>query len=545
MSTASRTVHILCALIAISSEFAEAEIFKNVTSASNLDFVHQNGQRGQLWLAEILGPGVGVLDVDDDGLLDVWAIQGGPFDARDKLLPSDQLYRNITRDGKLLFERITDQANVDATQYGMGIATGDIDLDGDVDVFLANFGENELWLNRGDGTFESAGNEKGLIGTDWSIAGSFADVNGDGALDLYVVNYVRFTTALHKECLGISLRSDYCAPTAYEPTPDQLYVNQTDSTFRDVSMSADIQSSVGGGLGVISTDLDGDGLIDLYVANDPTVNFQWRNLGNGKFENVAMNSGTAVNGDGKPEASMGVDARDFDHDCDVDLFMTNLTSETNTLFRNSGEGWFVDATNSAKLGASSYPYTGFGTGWVDMDLDGDLDLLAANGAVSLIANADRASELSPLSQRNQLWLNVGGGQFTEILDDEFVESVETSRGVAFADLDNDGDSDILVANNDGPLRVYQNVASANNNWVGLIVKDQNTVAYHATLSIVGQRCVSRTVRTDGSYASANDPRIVFGLGQETIQPQIRVTWSDGDTRTFGPLAVNQYHVLAR
>ena len=156
MSTASRTVHILCAFIAISSEFAEAEIFKNVTSASNLDFVHQNGQRGQLWLAEILGPGVGVLDVDDDGLLDVWAIQGGPLDKRDGLLPSDQLYRNITRDGKLLFERITDKANVEATRYGMGIATGDIDLDGDVDVFLANFGENELWLNRGDGTFETA-----------------------------------------------------------------------------------------------------------------------------------------------------------------------------------------------------------------------------------------------------------------------------------------------------------------------------------------------------------------------------------------------------
>ncbi|MCY4128533.1 MAG: CRTAC1 family protein [Gammaproteobacteria bacterium] len=541
----STTVFVLWTIITLSIESANAEIFRDVTDSSDLDFAHQNGEHGVLWLAEILGSGVGVLDVDDDGLLDIWAIQGGPLLKRQGALPSDQIFKNVTREEGLRFRPITAQASVNATRYGMGIATGDVDRDGDVDVFLANFGQNELWINRGNGSFDERSVAHGLVGEEWSITGSFVDVNRDGLLDLYVVNYVGFTTATHKECLGISLRPDYCAPSAYAPTPDQLYLNIGDGIFQDESKSSNIDSNAGGGLGVISADFDADGLIDLYVANDPTANFLWRNLGLGRFIDIALVTGSAVNGDGKSEASMGIDARDFDHDCDTDLFMTNLTAETNTLFRNSGKGWFIDATNQAKLGASSYPYTGFGTGWVDIDLDGDLDLFAANGAVSFLANEDRSSEEFPLGQRNQLWVNTGQGQFVEVLDDEIVVAEETSRGVAFADLDNDGDPDILVANNSGPLRVFENVTSSTNNWIGLTVKDQHSYAYHAKINIVGESCVSRVVRTDGSYASANDPRVVFGLGKTTSKPRINIAWSDGETQTFGPLAINQYHVLER
>lgn len=510
-----------------------------------MDFVHENGEHGLLWLAEILGPGVGVLDVDGDGFLDIWAVQGGPLLNRHESLPSDQVFKNISSDDGLQFRSITVEANVEATGYGMGIATGDVDRDGDVDVFLANFGANELWINRGDASFSEMQKESGLAGEEWSVAGSFVDVDGDQALDLYVVNYVGFTTATHKECLGISLKPDYCAPTAYRPSPDKLYLNNEGGKFQDKSKSLNIQSRVGGGLGVISADFDDDGLIDLYVANDPTANFLWRNLGSDGFRDIALITGAAVNGDGKSEASMGVDVRDFDQDCDMDLFMTNLTSETNTLFRNSGKGWFLDATNRAKLGASSYPYTGFGTGWIDVDLDGDLDLLVANGAVSLNANESRSKEELPLGQRNQLWLNDGQGQFVEVLDDEFVLDIEVSRGVAFADLDNDGDIDVLVANNGGPLRVFENVKADGNNWIGLTVKDRDSYAIHAKLSIVGEPCVSRIVRTDGSYASANDPRVVFGLGKTVEEPKISVTWPDGEAQTFGPLAINQYHVLTR
>ena len=507
--------------------------------------MHENGEQGLLWLAEILGSGVGVLDVDGDGLLDIWAIQGGPLLNRHGSLSADQIFKNVSSSSGLRFRRITDHTGVHATGYGMGIATGDIDRDGDVDVFLANFGENELWLNRGDGSFDEVGKIKGLTGDVWSVAGSFADVNGDGALDLYVVNYVEFTISKHKECLGISLRPDYCAPTAYEPTPDQLYLNNGRSDFQEDSKRANIGSNAGGGLGVISVDFDDDGLLDLYVANDPSPNFLWRNLGSGRFEDVGMLTGSAVNGDGKSEASMGIDARDFDQDCDMDLFMTNLTSETNTLYRNSGSGWFVDATNHARLGASSYAYTGFGTGWVDVDLDGDLDLFAANGAVSYLANANPSQTEPHLRQRNQLWLNDGEGFFSESLTDEIVELEETSRGVAFADLDNDGDSEVLVSNNGGPLRVFENLAAVKNNWIGLTVEDHGSIAYHAQVQIVDKPCVSRVIRTDGSYASSNDPRVVFGLGQSTAEPHIRVTWANGAMQIFGPLSINKYHVLGR
>ena len=523
----------------------DGDIYKDVTDASNLDFVHENGSMGLLWLAEILGPGVGVLDVDGDGLLDIWAIQGGPLSRRHGALPSDQVFKNVSRDGQLRFQRITAQARVEAVGYGMGIATGDIDRDGDSDVFLANYGRNEIWLNHGNGEFELLKSGNSFNDMEWSVAGSFVDVNGDGSLDLYVVNYVGFTTELHKECLGIALKPDYCAPTAYEATADRLYINLGNGDFIDESTRANIDSNVGGGLGVVSADFDSDGLTDFYVANDPSPNFLWRNLGGGRFENVAMVTASAVNGDGKSEASMGLDGRDFDQDCDIDLFMTNLTAETNTLLLNSGSGWFIDGTNQAKLGATSYPYTGFGTGWLDVDLDGDLDLFSANGAVSFNANDNGSKRDIPLGQRNQLWLNNGDGRFTEVFDEAIVANEEASRGVAFADLDNDGDLDIVVANNDGPLRVFQNVIETENDWIGLQVEDQGTTATHAKVGVVGQTCVSRMVRTDGSYASAGDPRVVFGLGHVASDPKISVTWADGETRTFGPLAVNQYHVLSR
>lgn len=523
----------------------DCQIFEDVTDDAVPAFVHVNGALGELWLPEILGPGVGLLDFDQDGLLDIWAIQGGPLAGASTVLPSDQLFKNVSKHGKLRFNRITDASGVLATEFGMGIATGDIDRDGDLDVFLANYGKNELLINQGQGRFTRAEFGKQHAAAEWSVAASFIDVNNDGAVDLYVANYVKFTEETHKVCLGIAPKPDYCAPTAYPAVADRLYVNDGYGQFVDQSEAYGIDVVQGAGLGVLSTDFNNDGSLDLYVANDPTANFLWRYAGQASFKNVAMHTGVAVNLNGKAEASMGIVAEDFDRDCDEDLFMTNLTAETNTLFSNSGRNWYVDNTNKMGLGATSLPYTGFGVGWVDLELDGDLDLVTVNGAVSLLANQTDSNTELKLGQRNQIWLYENEGIYREIVKDSFTREIETSRGAAFGDLDNDGDVDVVVANNNGPLRIFENVAKHDNHWIGLQIRDGTSFANNARVQLVGQNCVTKTVRTDGSYASANDPRVLFGLGQDRSKRVVRVHWLDGESSDFGPLAVNQYHVLSR
>lgn len=541
-----KVIVFVIALVASFAECEEYEIFREVSESALPNFTHRNGATGELWLPEILGPGVAFIDYDMDGLLDIWAIQGGPLFDEGVNKRSDQLFRNVSKNGMLLFQRVSDEAEVHATGYGMGLATGDVDRDGDTDVFLANFGPNELWLNQGDGSFSKSTFGNGMEDPgDWSVSASFIDVNQDGMLDLYVANYVDFKLTNHKVCLGISNKPDYCAPTAYPATGDRLYMNTGKGGFVERTDAYGVRLKHGAGLGVISKDFNQDGFLDLYVANDPTSNFLWRNNAGEGFLEVAMNTGVAVNIDGKPEASMGVVSEDFDRDCDDDLFMTNLTSETNTLFKNSGQSWYADATNQAGLGATSLPYTGFGVGWIDLELDGDVDLVTVNGAVSYVANASAGLPLVPLGQRNQIWLLDDSGRYSERLNDPFSQAVESSRGAAFGDLDNDGDIDVIVSNNAGPLRLFENVSNQDNNWLGLLVKEKNSVAYNARVELVGKKCVSKTVRTDGSYASANDPRVIFGLGKTTESPIVQVTWTDGKTNRFGPLAINQYHFLNR
>lgn len=518
----------------------------DVTESSGLEFQHQNGQIGEFWLAEILGSGVAVLDFNQDGLLDVWLVQSGSLSYREESVElRDRLFLNSSTKGQLRFEAIALELSPDASEYGMGIATGDIDADGDLDVFLANYGQNQLFENRGDGTFRDVTENSGLVGKAWSIAGSFFDYDSDGLLDLYVVNYVDFTLENHKECLGISNRADYCAPSAYTPVSDKLYKNEGAFKFRDVSGETNVSSEVGPGLGSISVDFNRDGAIDIYIANDPSRNFMWRNQDNKRFTEAAVSLGTALNADGKSEASMGLDAEDFDSDCDVDLFTTNLTVESNTLWVNSDRGWFVDQTSKLGLAASSVPFTGFGTGWVDFDLDGDLDLFAVNGAVSVLANVKYASPTNALAQRNQIWERVQNLKYAEILDDDFVKFTEVSRGAAIGDLDNDGDLDLIVSNNNGKAQVFQNRWGDSEHWIGFDVRENGTWASHAQVRLSDEHCVTRTVHTDGSYASASDPRLVFGLADSERDRNVVVRWADGSKSEFGPLSVNQYHIIQR
>ncbi len=517
-------------------------LFTEVAERSGVDFEHINGMTGELWLVEIIGAGVALLDFDGDDRMDLWIVQGGPLADRTGALPSDQLFRNMSTGNELRFVNVTAASGVRATGYGMGIATADIDNDGDLDVFLANFGTNQLYENLGDGRFRDVTPASWSSEADWSVSGSFADIDGDGWQDLYVANYVDFSFDTHRICHDLASRPSYCTPEVYRSTSDRLFRNTGHRRFTDVTRSAAIGGPHGGALGVVAEDFNGDGRIDFYVANDAVDNLLWLNQGDGRFVNEGLLAGAAVNGDGKAEASMGVDAEDFDDDCDVDLFMTHLAAETNTLYVNDGAGWFADRSSRTGIASASTPYTGFGTGWFDADNDGDLDLFTANGAVTALPKQLATGSDFPYRQANQLWVNTGLGRYQEERDIPALGIREVSRGAAFGDLDNDGDTDIVVTNNRGRTRIYRN-DTAGSHWLG--VKLEGDRAAGSRVRLTSGVCSLRRFSTDGSYASASDPRLRFGLGGSDAEQRVTVQWAAGGEEVFGPLAVDSYHRLIR
>ena len=533
------------AILIIACPSTGAVRFVEVASDAGLDFVHDSGLEGELWTVEITGAGVGVLDFDGDGRMDLWLIQGGPLANRDRrTLPGDRLYRNTGSGGDLRFEDVTRAAGVRATGYGMGIATGDIDNDGDTDVFLANFGANQLHLNTGDGRFRDITATAGIAGDDWSITATFADIDGDGLLDLYVANYLVFDIEKHEPCRAYSSRQSYCTPSNYPRATDKLYRNLGGGEFEDISRSAGVDARLGAGMGVVAADFNADNRIDFYVANDADENFLWLNRGGGRFEDDAPMAGAAVNGNGVAEASMGIAVADFDGDGDEDLFMTHDVKESNTLFVNDGSAWFEDRSNVLGVAAGSMAYTGFGTGWIDVDNDGDLDLFAANGSVQIVESQRNAGVVPPLRQFNQLWL-LEGDRYRLADGGSAFRTDGVSRGAAFGDLDDDGDIDIVVANNHGPARLYRNDGGSDKamHWLGFDLKQGGSPAIGARVTLEGVNPANRTVRTGGSYASAQDPRILFGLGDDATPRHINVRWPSGESQRYGPFQPDRYHVL--
>ncbi len=524
-------------------------LFLDATGATGLDFRHFNGMSGEYYFPEMTGGGVALLDYDRDGDLDVYLVQGQmlPEDRAPEraILPpdrpaplSDRLYRNdLTRTGNgvptVRLVDVTAASGLRATGYGMGVAVGDIDNDGWPDLYVTNFGPNQLLRNRGDGTFEDVTARSGADDPRWSVSATFLDYDRDGWLDLFVGDYVQFTIATHKRCRAATGAPDYCGPHSYAPVADRLLRNRGDGTFEDVTGSSGLERAQGAALGVVAADFDGNGWPDLYVANDGMANQMWMSRGDGTFEDRALLGGSALNMVGDPEAGMGVDAGDFDNDGDEDLFIAHLTQETSTLYRNTGGGDFRDETVATGLGSATFDATGFATGWLDFDNDGWLDLVMLNGAVKVIEALRRAGDPYPLHQTNQLFRNLGDGRFEEVTERAgaaFALS-EVSRGAAFGDIDNDGDADLVVANNGGRARLLLNQTGQAAPWLGLRLvtrtAGRDMLGGRAGLDRSGAPSLWRWVRTGGSYAAARDPRIVFGLGGAPTVETARLTWPDG------------------
>ncbi|HUO82904.1 MAG TPA: CRTAC1 family protein [Gammaproteobacteria bacterium] len=557
----SRPAALACCCVAAATAGADPPIFTEEAAASGLDFVHFNGMSGELYFPEMMGAGVALFDYDNDGDLDVYFVQGhmlGPgktvadatFPPRHPLPLVDRLYRNDSGSAGLRFTDVTDESKIRAGGYGMGVAAGDIDNDGWIDLYVMNYGSNQLWRNRGDGTFEDITATAGVDDPRWSVSAAFFDYDRDGLLDLYVGNYLKHDLGKQRTCRLSKLVADYCGPLISDGETDSLFHNLGGGRFEDVSVRAGVTQAFGGALGVVAADLDADGWIDIYVANDGSPNLLWINQRDGTFKNEALLAGAAVNKDGRPEASMGVDADDFDNDGDFDLFMTHLTGETNTLYVNDGRGWFTDETTTSGLGGPSFSFTGFGTAWLDYDNDGRLDLLVVNGAVRKIDALVRAGDPYPLHQRNRLYANRGGGRYEDISDRAgpvFALS-EVSRGAAFGDIDNDGDTDVVVSNNSGPARLLVNQAGAARKWLGVRLVDadgRDLPALRAGALLDGAPPLWRRVHADGSYASSNDPRIIFGLDGSPAAAGVRVVWIDGVQEEWRGLELNRYHALRR
>ncbi len=536
--------------------------FVDVSERAELDFVHFNGMTGEYYYAEIVGPGVGLFDYDRDGDLDIFLPQGkllgaektiddAAFQPAKRFQQGGRLYRNeLVPSGDLRFTDQTAESGIRANGYGMGVAVGDYDGDGWLDLYLTNLDDNQLLRNEGNGRFTDQTKSAGVEEARWSVSATFFDYDGDSDEDLFVVNYVDFSISEHKPCFRKSSARDYCGPQSYNPWPDRLFSNQGDGTFRDAGTASGIAQLPGAGLGVVVFDANGDTKPDLYVANDGMQNFLWTNQGDGTLSNQALMAGVAVNMSGAAEASMGVDVGDFDNDGDDDIFISHLSRETNTLYVNDGSGGFSDRTVLQGLGPGSIAFTSFGTGWFDFDNDGLLDVFLANGEVKVIEELARQKDPLPIHQRNQLFRN-HGERFQQV--QPFANATgdlsEVSRGAAFGDIDNDGDTDIVVANNAGPVRLLENLLGNQNSWIGFELVDPRSASGAVNARVVTQlpsgRSLSRRSRRDGSYASANDPRIVVGL-LDTQKPVTAVVhWADGSSQTFANLAVNQYHRLKK
>ena len=515
--------------------------FRDVARQAGLDFVHVNGASDDKFLAEIIGGGALFLDFDNDGWLDVFFVDGGSFaDPSVARRARHRLYRN-RRNGT--FADVTDASNIRHRGYGMGACAGDVDNDGLTDLYVTNVGANALYRNTGNGKFAEVPNAGGAGSELWSTSCAFADIDRDGDLDLFVTNYVDTSRAKNQFCgfAGPPAIRDYCHPLVYPPLPNLLYRNNGKGTFEDITMRAGIAQYRGNGLGVAVSDVDSDGWPDIFVANDSTPNFLFRNNQNGSFTEIAGLAGVAVASDGKPRAGMGTAFGDFSGVGRLGLVVTNHETEMHSLFLNLGGQLFSDVTLRSGVGPATRPYVGFGVVFFDYDNDTRLDLAIVNGNV--MANVAQVRSGAKLAQRKLLLRNAGE-RFVDVTKQAgpgfALEGV--GRALAAGDVDNDGDLDLLVGNNGDRPNLLLNDAPRTTNAILVqatgTTSNRSAIGTRLTLTAGGQRQV-REIQSGSSYLAQNDPRAHFGLGRAELAERLEIRWPDGSSEVVENLAANQ------
>ena len=512
---------------------------------------------GTYLTTEITPGGVALFDYDSDGDLDIYQVRHQRPNAEfpDLADPAPNLLYEQQADGT--FVDVTDGTGIGDPGYGHGAAVGDIDDDGDLDLYVTNYGPDRLYRNEGDGSFTDVTGAVGIAGDGWNSSAAFLDYDGDGDLDLYVARFAEFdpgrrcaNPAEERQPTG-ELSQEYCGPDIFPGIPDRLFQNDGTGRFVDISERAGL-SRAARGWGVVTADLTGDGLIDIYVANDGEPNLLWVNRGDGTFRDEALERGVALSGAGQTEAGMGVATGDVDGDGRLDLFMTHLYGQTNTLYASENGGWFRDGSATSGLGAVSIQLTGWGCGFLDFDHDGDLDVALVNGRVFrgvVMPGASGNAFWQPYAEPNLVFENVGDGRYEHASrrSGTFSAHVENTRGLAFGDLDEDGDIDLVTNNLDNTLRVFYNVAAKHDrHWLTVRPMVGSRDAYGSVVTLhLGQKRVSRLAHPTYSYLSSNDPRAHFGLGPAVSVDEVQVRWPDGQSERFSVDGVDQVVVLTK
>jgi hypothetical protein len=523
---------------------ASSAVFEEVpASVSGITWRHENAMSPERYLPETVGAGCAFLDYDNDGWMDIYLVNSGPCDFY-KPGPGvrNALYKN-NRDGT--FTDVTEKAGVAGNTFGMGVAVGDYDNDGLPDIFVTSYGRCILYHNNGNGTFTDVTEKAGVAAPGWTTSAVWFDYDNDGRLDLFVCSFVEFGVGKHVFCGDNKLgKHYYCIPRMFKPTPSLLFHNNGNGTFTDVSPGTDIQKALGKGLGVVTTDVNDDGLMDLFVANDTVQNFLFMNRGKGKWDEIALSAEVGFSANGQPRSGMGVDAADFDGDGRQDLFVANVDQEMFSLYHNDGNEFFSDVAHANEVARSTRMLSGWGLKFFDYDNDGLVDLLLANGHPDdMVENySSQVKYKEPL-----LLFHNTGGKLSNISAEAggpFMRSFP-ARGLAVGDFNNDGRLDAIISNNGEAPLLLRNESGRQNHWLGLSLQGVNcnrdAVGARITWSAGGVKR-SRLKNNGGSYLSSHDPREVLGLGPSTRVDWIEIKWPlpSGKTERFTNLPVDKY-----